>query len=107
MFLLYVNYFNFVLCLFRAYIALLKQTKPAVMLSKSDPNSMEVSDGPVAQLQSQVPAIVKAIHRQMKEKSVKTRQGCFSLLSELIFVLPGALSGHIAALIPGIQFSLR
>ena len=67
---------------------------------------MEVTEGPVSQLQSQVPSIVKAVHRQMKEKSVKTRQGCFNLLSELIFVLPGALAAHISALIPGIQFSL-
>ena len=42
----------------------------------------------------------------MKEKSVKTRQGCFLILTELIGVLPGALAEHIPALIPGIQFSL-
>ena len=68
---------------------------------------MEVSEGPASQLQSQVPALVKAVHRQMKEKSVKTRQGCFNLLTELVIVLPGSLSDHIAALIPGIQYSLR
>lgn len=42
----------------------------------------------------------------MKEKSIKTRQDCFSLLKELILVLPGALTNHIPALIPGIQYSL-
>ena len=35
----------------------------------------------------QVGNIVKALHRQMKEKSIKTRQGCFSLLTELILVI--------------------
>ena len=35
---------------------------------------MEAEDGPVTLLQSQVPAIVKSLHRQMKEKSIKTRQ---------------------------------
>ena len=54
----------------------------------------------------QVPNIVKAIHRQMKEKSIKTRQGCFALLTELIIVLPGALATHMDQIIPGIQFSL-
>jgi hypothetical protein len=39
-------------------------------------------------LQTQVPDIIKAIHKQLKEKSVKTRQGCFSLLTELVIVLP-------------------
>lgn len=33
-------------------------------------------------------------------------QGCFHLLLELVAVLPGALSDHISAIVPGIQFSL-
>ena len=90
-----------------------------------DQNSMEVSeDSPLTLLTNQVPSIVKAIHRLLKvgslqntelskdievlhlfvkDKSVKTRQGCFSLLSELVSVLPGALANHISAVIPGIQ----
>uniref|UniRef100_A0AAQ5XTX0 TATA-binding protein interacting (TIP20) domain-containing protein n=1 Tax=Amphiprion ocellaris TaxID=80972 RepID=A0AAQ5XTX0_AMPOC len=55
---------------------------------------------------SDVPAIVKAIHRQLKEKSIKSRQGCFCLLTELAHTVPGALEEHIPALIPGIVFSL-
>lgn len=62
---------------------------------------------PVAMLQAQVPSIVKAIHKQMKEKSVKTRQGCIGLLMELVQVLPGALTNHMPALIPGILYSFR
>uniref|UniRef100_A0A4W6DBM6 TATA-binding protein interacting (TIP20) domain-containing protein n=1 Tax=Lates calcarifer TaxID=8187 RepID=A0A4W6DBM6_LATCA len=53
-----------------------------------------------------VPLIVKALHRQLKEKSIKSRQGCFCLLTELSHTLPGALEPHIPALIPGIVFSL-
>lgn len=45
--------------------------------------------------------IVKALHKQMKEKSVKTRQCCFNMLTELVNVLPGALTQHIPVLIPG------
>ncbi|XP_076759288.1 cullin-associated and neddylation-dissociated 1 isoform X1 [Xylocopa sonorina] len=91
--------------IFHAYIALLRQTRPATGVPL-DPDAMEDDDGPIALLQQQVPLIVKAIHRQMKEKSIKTRQDCFSLLKELVLVLPGALSNHIPALIPGIQYSL-
>ena len=36
---------------------------------------MDAEEGPVSLLQAQVPSIVKALHRQMKEKSIKTRQG--------------------------------
>ncbi|RMX39058.1 hypothetical protein pdam_00017612, partial [Pocillopora damicornis] len=61
---------------------------------------------PVNLLTTQIPSIVRALHKQLKEKSVKTRQGCFHLLLELVAVLPGALSDHISAIVPGIQFSL-
>ncbi|XP_017793539.1 PREDICTED: cullin-associated NEDD8-dissociated protein 1 isoform X2 [Habropoda laboriosa] len=91
--------------IFHAYIALLRQTRPATGVPL-DPDAMEDDDGPTSLLQQQVPLIVKAVHRQMKEKSIKTRQDCFSLLKELVLVLPGALSNHIPALIPGIQYSL-
>lgn len=91
--------------IFHAYVALLRQTRPSVGVSL-DPDLMDQEDGPVCMLQAQVPAIVKAVHNQMKEKSIKTRQDCFSLLKELVIVLPGALTNHIPALIPGIQYSL-
>ncbi|XP_043248017.1 cullin-associated NEDD8-dissociated protein 1 isoform X1 [Colletes gigas] len=91
--------------IFHAYIALLRQTRPATGVPL-DPDAMEDDDGPISLLQQQVPLIVKAVHRQMKEKSIKTRQDCFSLLKELVLVLPGALNNHIPALISGIQYSL-
>lgn len=101
--------------IFHAYIALLRQTRPTSSSSSSstvsttttiDSDLMEDEECPISLLQQQVPFIVKAVHRQMKEKSIKTRQDCFSLLKELVLVLPGALSNHIPSLIPGIQYSL-
>lgn len=91
--------------IFHAYVALLRQTRPSSGVAH-DPDSMEDEEGPISLLQQQVPLIVKAVHRQMKEKSIKTRQDCFSLLKELVLVLPGALTNHIPALISGIQYSL-
>lgn len=57
-------------------------------------------------MQALVPDVVKAIHKLMREKSIKTRQDCFSLLKELVQVLPGALTDHIEIIIPGITYSL-
>ncbi|XP_045123978.1 cullin-associated NEDD8-dissociated protein 1-like [Portunus trituberculatus] len=91
--------------IFHAYMALLRQTRPSLSLSL-DPDAMEQEEGTISMLKQQVPALVKSVHRQMKEKSIKTRQGCFALLTELVQVYPGALTHHIPALIPGIQFSL-
>ena len=81
-------------------------TKLSAGVNLPDPNRMDAEEGPVSLLQSQVTSIVKAIHRQMKEKSVKTRQGCFALLTDLIIVLPGSLATHMDQIIPGIQFCL-
>ncbi|XP_014729504.1 PREDICTED: cullin-associated NEDD8-dissociated protein 1-like isoform X2 [Sturnus vulgaris] len=91
--------------IFNAYISLLKQTLPTQSwLHSSDASGKD--DIPLKMLQNQVPNIIKALHKQLKEKSIKSRQGCFSLLTELASVLPGCLADHIPALIPGIVFSL-
>lgn len=37
---------------------------------------------------------------------MKSRQGCFSILTEIANVLPGSLGEHIDALIPGKVFVL-
>ena len=58
-------------------------------------------------LGAQVDSIVKALHKQLRDKSVKTRQGCFSLLTSLITVLPGALENHVGAIVPGILYCLK
>ncbi|NWX41658.1 CAND1 protein, partial [Steatornis caripensis] len=91
--------------IFSAYISLLKQTLPIQSwLHASDASGKD--DVPLTMLQNQVPSIVKALHKQLKDKSIKSRQGCFSLLTELASVLPGCLANHIPALVPGIIFSL-
>ncbi|KAL7299729.1 hypothetical protein TKK_0007479 [Trichogramma kaykai] len=91
--------------IFHAYITLLRQTKPTTTVVLNS-DAMEDGEAPIVLLQQQVPSIVKAVHRQMKEKSIKTRQDCLLLLKELVLVLPNALANHIQTLIPGIQYSL-
>ena len=68
---------------------------------------MAAEQGPVNLLKNQIGPIVKAIQTQLKFKNGKTRQGCFSLLSQLVNVLPGALSNHLSQIVPGIQYSLN
>jgi len=86
--------------IFHAYIALLKQTKP---LSSGRENSLEITN----LLMQQVPNILKATCKQMKDKSLKTRQGMLALLTELVLVVPGCLAPHFSQLVPGILFCLN
>uniref|UniRef100_A0A4X2LA96 Cullin associated and neddylation dissociated 2 (putative) n=1 Tax=Vombatus ursinus TaxID=29139 RepID=A0A4X2LA96_VOMUR len=91
--------------IFGAYISLLRQTHPG----QSRLRTSEVAgkeNVPLTMLQNQVPHIVKALQRQLRDRNVKSRQGCFSVLTELAGVLPGSLAEHIPALVPGIIFSL-
>ncbi|CAG2105738.1 unnamed protein product, partial [Medioppia subpectinata] len=94
--------------IFNAYIALLKQTRTVVGSGGTGgcDNSLEYSNNISTIVREQVPSIVKSLHKQLREKSIKTRQSCFSLLSELVSVLPGALTEHISNLIPGVLYSL-
>uniref|UniRef100_A0A3B4AR27 TATA-binding protein interacting (TIP20) domain-containing protein n=1 Tax=Periophthalmus magnuspinnatus TaxID=409849 RepID=A0A3B4AR27_9GOBI len=77
---------------FSAFSTLLRQTR--------------VGTAEMGFLRRVVPVIVKVLHKQLKDKSLKSRQGCFSVLTELAHTVPGALEEHIPALIPGIVFSL-
>uniref|UniRef100_A0A672S5L2 Cullin-associated NEDD8-dissociated protein 1-like n=1 Tax=Sinocyclocheilus grahami TaxID=75366 RepID=A0A672S5L2_SINGR len=89
--------------IFSAFVALLRQTR--------HPHGPTLDSGAkeepaISLLKKQVPTIVKALHRQLKEKNMRCRQSCFSLLTEMANVLPGQLGEHIPALIPGIIYSL-
>ncbi|KAL7408300.1 hypothetical protein ABVT39_021203 [Epinephelus coioides] len=96
---------------FAAFSTLLRQTRVGsshrgLITAGSDSAVSREEEPAVTMLKKQVPVIVKALHRQLKEKSLKSRQGCFCLLTELAHTVPGALEQHIPALIPGIIFSL-
>ncbi|XP_065897890.1 cullin-associated NEDD8-dissociated protein 1-like [Dysidea avara] len=92
--------------IFAAYQALLHRTKLSFVEQSLDPSDMETTASPQALLLAQTPTIVKALHKQLKDKSTKTRQGCFVLLTDLVSVAPGALANHCGAIIPGTLVSL-
>jgi len=75
---------------FSAYVALLKASRPMR------------GEGVADLLRGQVPSLVRAVERQLKEKSPKTRAACFDLLTELLQTLPGALTGLHASVLPAI-----
>ncbi|XP_064352301.1 cullin-associated NEDD8-dissociated protein 2 isoform X2 [Camelus dromedarius] len=90
---------------FGAYIVLLRQTRPprGWLLAAEEPTQTHSN---LHMLQGQVPLVIKALQRQLKDRSVRARQGCFSLLTELAGVLPGSLAEHMPVLGAGIVFSL-
>jgi cullin-associated NEDD8-dissociated protein 1 len=93
--------------IFAAYCSLLSTTKIVVATQQSGvPDSMETADNPLGLLATQVPGIVKALSKQLKERSLRTRQGCFALFTSLVSILPGALDTHMEVIIPGVLFSL-
>lgn len=60
-------------------------------------------DSIMAQLQTQVTSILKAIGQQLTQKTIKTRVAAFSTLRQLLTVLPGCLqvmASHITHLGP-------
>ncbi|XP_071701048.1 cullin-associated NEDD8-dissociated protein 1-like [Rutidosis leptorrhynchoides] len=86
---------------FNTFIELLRQTgnvtKGQVDIDKLSPRWS---------LKQEVPKVVKSINRQLREKSIKTKIGAFSVLKELVVVLPDCLADHIGLLIPGIEKAL-
>ncbi|XP_076937152.1 cullin-associated NEDD8-dissociated protein 1-like [Bidens hawaiensis] len=87
--------------IFNTFIELLRQTgnvtKGQIAVDKLSPRWS---------LKQEVPKVVKSINRQLREKSIKTKIGAFSVLKELVVVLPDCLADHIGSLIPGIEKSL-
>ncbi|KAL0384662.1 UNVERIFIED_CONTAM: Cullin-associated NEDD8-dissociated protein 1, partial [Sesamum radiatum] len=57
-------------------------------------------------LKQEVPKIVRSVNKQLREKSIKTKVGAFSVLKELVVVLPDCLADHIGSLTPGIEKAL-
>ncbi|XVF26381.1 hypothetical protein REPUB_Repub14bG0010900 [Reevesia pubescens] len=87
---------------FNTFIELLRQTGN---VTKGQTDTNELSSRWL--LKQEVPKIVKSINRQLREKSIKTKVGAFSVLKELVVVLPDCLADHIGTLIPGIEKALN
>ena len=89
--------------IFQTFIVLLRQTKMFINSSISGGDSMDISSGPSTVLQSLVPIIVKESKKMFKSPSMKTRQGIFMVLNDLVITLPGCLSEHFSTIVPGVE----
>ncbi|GJM90299.1 hypothetical protein PR202_ga06566 [Eleusine coracana subsp. coracana] len=88
--------------IFNTFIELLRQTGN-VTKGQSDIDE----SSPRWLLKQEVPKVVKSINKQLREKSVKTKVGAFSVLKELVVVLPDCLADHFGSLVPGIEKALN
>ncbi|XP_068647216.1 cullin-associated NEDD8-dissociated protein 1 [Aristolochia californica] len=86
---------------FNTFIELLRQTGN---VTKGQTEIIELS--PLWLLKQEVPKIVRSLNRQLREKSIKTKVGAFSVLKELVVVLPDCLADHIGSLVSGIEKAL-
>ncbi|CAA0840045.1 Cullin-associated NEDD8-dissociated protein 1 [Striga hermonthica] len=86
---------------FSTFIELLRQTGNVTK------GQTDIDDSSLRYLLKQeVPKIVRSINRQLREKSIKTKVGAFSVLKELVIVLPDCLADHIGSLTTGIEKAL-
>ena len=96
--------------IFAAHCALLSSTRIVTTTSQQQvggaSDTMETPDTPLTLLPTQVLALMAAVSRQVRDKSPKTQLGCFTLLTSLVIVLPGALDEHMGVLLPKLLFSL-
>ncbi|XP_042493227.1 cullin-associated NEDD8-dissociated protein 1-like [Macadamia integrifolia] len=86
---------------FNTFVELIRQTGN---VTKGQIDINELS--PRWLLKQEVPKIVKSINKQLREKSIKTKVGAFSVLKELVRVLPDCLAENIGSLVPGIEKAL-
>lgn len=98
--------------IFNAYIALLRNTRPAVgaltpIVDPSLPEPPLPVDSPLALLQDQVGNVVRGLLPVLRGRSVRARQEALLLLRELLAARPSALSPHVPRLVPALQYSLR
>ncbi|KAI4988162.1 hypothetical protein ZWY2020_029792, partial [Hordeum vulgare] len=89
--------------IFNTFIELLRQTGN---VTKGQGCDIDESS-PRWLLKQEVPKVVKSINRQLREKSIKTKVGAFSVLKELVVVLPDCLTDHFGSLVPGIEKALN
>ncbi|KAK4402032.1 Cullin-associated NEDD8-dissociated protein 1 [Sesamum angolense] len=78
----------------------------ALIVSRPEMLSRLYTMSPRYLLKQEVPKIVRSVNKQLREKSIKTKVGAFSVLKELVVVLPDCLADHIGSLTPGIEKAL-
>ncbi|VDN06172.1 unnamed protein product [Thelazia callipaeda] len=58
-------------------------------------------------LDSQIPLLIKAVSQQLNTKTLKTKQYCFVLLTQLLKAYPGALGDEMYLLMAGVSSAMN
>ena len=94
---------------FSAFKDLLRQSQgkleQALKTGDDDAMLLSTTASSLSQLLD-VDKVMKAVSKQLKEKSVKTKERCLELLRELILVLNGGIGPYLASLIPDLETSI-
>lgn len=80
-----------------------------ILLKRSDTMQVRVVDrqDQASQLAADVPGILKAASKSLRDKSVKIRAGVFQVLKELVIAVPSSFTQEIDQLMPGIIAALK
>ncbi|EST09497.1 TATA-binding protein interacting (TIP20) [Kalmanozyma brasiliensis GHG001] len=74
---------------------------------RNEMDADDTEDSPRGQLSSLVPAIAKALEREIVSKSIPTRHKSFVVLRELVMVLHGGLEAHIGSILASTEKALK
>lgn len=74
---------------------------------RHDADADNVEGSPRSQLLALVPAIAKALNREIVSKSIPTRHKSFVVLRELVIVLHGGLEAHIGSILAHTEKALK
>eukprot|EP01104_Vermistella_antarctica_P019462 TRINITY_DN762_c0_g1_i1.p1 TRINITY_DN762_c0_g1~~TRINITY_DN762_c0_g1_i1.p1 ORF type:complete len:1331 (-),score=413.33 TRINITY_DN762_c0_g1_i1:65-3832(-) len=88
---------------FEAFMTVLRQTTEQ---QTRGAGMLRESVSPLTLLRDHIPRTIASLAKQLKQKSIKTRVGCFILLKLLVETLPGAIEDQVSAVVPGIEMSI-
>lgn len=103
--------------LFNVYLCILQQTKSIVnvqtlnLIDDKHENTLnyEINDKDyeiIQLLKKQIPVLLKSVQKLLKDKSIKSRQCVYLILTQICTIIPNGLSSYISTLINGVQYSL-
>jgi len=90
---------------FTAFKDLLRQNQTHAQVD--DPMDEDSGGGSSVARLIDVDKIVKAICKQLREKSIRTKERCLEVLRELIAILDGGLAAYLPVLIPDLEKSVE
>eukprot|EP00126_Sphaerothecum_destruens_P008187 Sdes_comp20118_c0_seq1m13154 len=92
--------------IFATYLCLLKQAGYVLAISEKVDSSPILKNQLLSVVSQDIPAIWRSFKKLMKQKSQKLRLSCFTILKQLVTVIPGCLAPMMDDIIHCVKFSL-